>query len=169
MSCKSWPPNLFQRWVGKVISLTADVLETERVNNALQDRLGCPVWQQKKMGKSKLVCCHELQALQWVRERLWIEPWENEKAISFDWLRSLSTSITNRFETPTFFSSSRRRTSFFSSFSFSFYNSFTTMHIHDVAHTNIQQAIQMISHLPDDIYTRTSIVMPCSTIGKHVR
>ncbi|KAI8336112.1 hypothetical protein BC941DRAFT_428339 [Chlamydoabsidia padenii] len=43
------------------------------------------------------------------------------------------------------------------------------MHIHDVAHRNIQQAIQMISHLPDDVYTRTSIVMPCSTIGKHVR
>ncbi|ORZ25754.1 hypothetical protein BCR42DRAFT_400849 [Absidia repens] len=42
-------------------------------------------------------------------------------------------------------------------------------HIHSVAHSNIQQAIQMISHLPDHIYTRTSIVMPCSTIGKHVR
>ncbi|CAO3599622.1 unnamed protein product [Absidia cylindrospora] len=40
-------------------------------------------------------------------------------------------------------------------------------HIHSVAHNNIQQAIQMISHLPDHIYTRTSIVMPYSTIGKH--
>ncbi|KAI8099859.1 uncharacterized protein BX664DRAFT_322272 [Halteromyces radiatus] len=48
-------------------------------------------------------------------------------------------------------------------------NCFKNMHIHDVAYNNIQQAIQMISHLPDDVYTRTSVVMPYSTIGKHVR
>ncbi|KAI8340819.1 hypothetical protein BC941DRAFT_418263 [Chlamydoabsidia padenii] len=42
-------------------------------------------------------------------------------------------------------------------------------HLHNVAHNTLQQAIKMIHCLPDDLYTRQSTVMPCSTIGKHVR
>ncbi|CAO3616385.1 unnamed protein product [Cunninghamella blakesleeana] len=48
-------------------------------------------------------------------------------------------------------------------------NSKNNMHLYDVAHKNIQQAIHIVSLIPNNVYTRQSVVMPMSTIGKHVR
>jgi hypothetical protein len=33
----------------------------------------------------------------------------------------------------------------------------------------VQQSIDLVNKLQDDQYTHCSIVMPCGTIGKHIR
>ncbi|KAI8381485.1 uncharacterized protein BYT42DRAFT_307183 [Radiomyces spectabilis] len=45
----------------------------------------------------------------------------------------------------------------------------TDISLHEVAHKTLQQAIDLIDHLPTDTYTRFSTVMPGSTVGKHIR